>query len=222
MANVCALALVVTATSSASGGGYYLARAQPDRPPGSSTSWPSRSLRRHVCAARRPHAAADKRCNEQLPWSRLAVSHPPTRPCHPCVALCIAAPLLTPTAPLPKATPTLPHPYSLSSSSPTPLPIAHASCVPSMFGIRGIDVSRPCPIHRSPLDPPMAAPRTPAPAWLPWHTHNRPLCCYPTPSGHARPSNPAVWPLVQHMHRGSACQPSVRMRRSHRTQLPWR
>eukprot|EP00966_Prymnesium_polylepis_P227737 5270177-Prymnesium_polylepis.1 len=36
MSNVCALALVVTATSPASGGGYYLARAQPDRPPGSS------------------------------------------------------------------------------------------------------------------------------------------------------------------------------------------
>ena len=208
MANVCALALVVTATPSASGGGYYLARAQPDRPPGSSTSWPSRSLRRHVYAARRPHAATDKRCNEQLPGSLLVVSHPPARPCHPCVALCSAASLLTPTTPLPKATPTLPHPYSLSSSSLTPHPLAYANHMPSVFGARSIGLPRPCPVHRSPLAPPVVALRTPVPDWLPWHTHSRLLCCYPTPPGHALPSNPAVWPLVQHMHRGSACQPS--------------
>ena len=201
MSNVCALALVVTATSPASGGGYYSARAQLDRSLGPSTSWPPRSMRQHGYAARHPDAAADKRFNEQLPWSPLAVSHPPARPCHTCAALCIAASLLTSTVPLPAATPTLPHTYSLSSSSPTPRPIAYASRVLSMFGTRGIDVSQPCPVRRSPLDPPMTAPRTPAPTWPPWHSHNRPLYYCPTPFGHARPSSPTVRPLVQHMHR---------------------
>ena len=192
---------MVTATSPAPRGGLYLARAHLDRSLGSSTPWPPRSMRQHGCAALHPHAVADKRLQEQLPWSLLAVSHPSACPSHPCATLCIAASLLTPNVPLPTTTPTLPHTYSLSSSSPTPHPIARKSHMLFRFGTRGIDMPQPCPARRSPLDLPMTAPRTPAPTSPPWHSHNRPLHYCPAPFGHARPSNTTVRPLVQHMHR---------------------
>eukprot|EP00966_Prymnesium_polylepis_P034874 810917-Prymnesium_polylepis.1 len=73
MSSACALALVATVTPSAFGGCYYLARAQPDRPPDSSMFLVSAlAARRRVYAARHPHAAAGKRCSGQLPWSLLA------------------------------------------------------------------------------------------------------------------------------------------------------
>mmetsp|Transcript_74063 Transcript_74063/g.203936 ORF Transcript_74063/g.203936 Transcript_74063/m.203936 type:complete len:221 (-) Transcript_74063:430-1092(-) len=123
MSNVCALALVVTATPPASRGGLYLARAHLDRSLGSSTSWPPRSMRQHGCAALHPHAAADKRLQEQLPWSLLAVSHPSACPSHPCATPCIAASLLTPNVPLPTKQPHPPSRTRTRCHPPAPHPI---------------------------------------------------------------------------------------------------